>query len=381
MKIGFLLLNTHSGRGGLEKVLIDITDGIKQYGVTSYVYSLYEPIYAEFKDHFENFECIDVSDKFKIKNRFMPKFLYKYLYKKATQKKAHILWNSIYEQKLDALIVLNLSKQFVNNYDSLRRLKKVSDIPFLSWTHSSLRDTSPATKKAVEKFIDIFDLHLAIGEGMQRELKEIYNLDNIKVTYNPIKKANFLKRQYNRFLYIGRIDKNKRLIELLNILKKLHGEWRLDIYGSTGDIEKDRVFQESILNDQQLNNNVDFHGWKLDPWAFIEEAGVLLLNSKTEGFSLVLAEAMMRGIPCVSANCPVGPAYIVKNGINGWLYDMDDEENCLHILQNILNTTIELPLQEDVCASVERFESEKVFLEFTNALKQAKKNYNSNKGV
>ena len=381
MKVGFLLLNTHSGRGGLEKVLIDITDGIKPYGVTSYVYSLYEPVYDEFKEHFDHFEYVDVADKFKVKNRFIPKFLYKYLYKKATQKKSHILWNSIYEQKLDVLIVLNLSKQFVNNYDFLRKLKKVSDIPFLSWTHSSIRDTSPTIKKTVEKTIDIFDLHLAIGEGMQCELKEIYNLDNVKVTYNPIKKANFIKRQYNRFLYIGRIDKNKRLIELLNILKQLKGEWRLDIYGSTGDIEKDRVFQESILNDQQLNANVVFHGWKLDPWAVIEEAGVLLLNSKTEGFSLVLAEAMMRGIPCVSANCPVGPAYIVKNGINGWLYDMDDEENCLHILQNILNNTIELPLQEAVCASVERFESEKVFLEFTNTLKLAKKNYLSKKGM
>lgn len=371
MKVGFLLLNTHSGRGGLEKVLIDITDGIKQYGVTSYVYSLYEPIYAEFKDHFENFECVDVSDKIKIKNRFMPKFLYKYLYKKATQKKAHILWNSIYEQKLDALIVLNLSKQFVNNYDSLRRLKKVSDIPFLSWTHSSLRDTSPATKKAVEKSIDIFDLHLAIGEGIQRELKEIYNLNNIKVTYNPIKKANFIKRQYNRFLYIGRIDKNKRLIDLLNILKQLQGEWYLDIYGSTGDLEKDRAFQKLILEDQLLNTNVVFHGWNNDPWTVIKEAGVLLLNSKTESFALVLGEAMMRGVACVSADCPVGPAYIVKNNINGWLYDMHDMQQCLDILQNILDKRIDLPNQDQIQSSVKKFEAGIVCEHFFNVLNYA----------
>ena len=42
-RIGFLLLLNHTGQGGVERVLIDVTSGLKKYGIESSLFLLHEP--------------------------------------------------------------------------------------------------------------------------------------------------------------------------------------------------------------------------------------------------------------------------------------------------------------------------------------------------
>ena len=53
------------------------------------------------------------------------------------------------------------------------------------------------------------------------------------------------------------------------------------------------------------------------------ESDFLVLSSDSEGFSLVLIEAMSCGVPVVSVACPFGPSEIVENGVTGLLTKMD----------------------------------------------------------
>ena len=121
---------------------------------------------------------------------------------------------------------------------------------------------------------------------------------------------------------------------------------------------------------EQLSDKVKFHDWQENPWEMIEEASILLLHSDSasEVLPLVLCEAMIRGIPCVSSNCGLGLQDIIIPNKNGWLYDTDDEETCQKILQDIIDKEITLPPPCEVIDSMRKFAAEQVTLNFINAL-------------
>ena len=129
-----------------------------------------------------------------------------------------------------------------------------------------------------------------------------------------------------------------------------------------------------MSTEKNIQEKISWLGWQEQPFSVVDQADLLLLHSKNEGFGLVLVEAMMRGIPCVAADCPVGPASIVQNGINGWLYNMDDERELQKIIQEIIDKKRKLPDPEVVQKSVEKFEKdvvcEKIFLSIKKVIQE-----------
>lgn len=355
LKIGILLRNRHDGPGGLEKVLEIVAKAMPQKNVELRFYGLYVPTYDLFTQNFQNITYLQLPKVLQGLEKLLPPKMFRVLNKAYVKLNGHKLFDQMKADNLDTLITMDLSKQFLGNYQFLKDYKEQSGVPVLSWVHSSLSGNSDQVKVAVKEKIGLFDGHLSISQGISRELQNDYNAKNVSVVYNPVDMAALIPRNKNKFIYIGRIDSNKRVNSLLVQLKTLRGDWGLDIFGSTGNAEGDKAFSQ-LISDLGLSQKVTFHGWQRNAWDMVKEAGVVLLNSQREGLPLIIIESMMRGIPVLSTDCPTGPADLITEGENGWLYPVEQEFKINEILQNILDEKWHLASPQDVQKSVIAFE-------------------------
>lgn len=126
-------------------------------------------------------------------------------------------------------------------------------------------------------------------------------------------------------LSVGRMTEIKRqwiLIELWNNLVHKHNilDWKLHLVGE-GNLRDEYI---SKINECQLQDYIKI----LPPIARVEEyykeATIFLLCSESEGFGMVLLEAISFGLPCVTYDSPAGPRDIIENDVNGYLVSIDD---------------------------------------------------------
>ena len=186
-------------------------------------------------------------------------------------------------------------------------------VRILSWLHFSLDKLANVSSLARA------DGHLAISQGIKRQLQALNISRPIHVIHNPLPFAfNPPKPQHaatGRLLYVGRLSNHQKRLDLLfQALSQIDGVWTLDIAGDGPDL----AWLRDRANQLGINDRIAFRGWQSDPWSICQPSA-LVLTSDFEGFPMVLVEALARGIPVVATNCPTGPEDIVENHKNGLL--------------------------------------------------------------
>lgn len=122
---------------------------------------------------------------------------------------------------------------------------------------------------------------------------------------------------------VGRLTYQKgfeRLISTWKMVNKKHPDWNLAIYG-TG--EEERALRNQI-KESRLENVITINPPTPDIYTKMQESSILVFPSRYEGFGLVLIEAMINGVPCISFDCPYGPSDIIDNGNDGYLIPNDN---------------------------------------------------------
>ena len=149
-------------------------------------------------------------------------------------------------------------------------------------------------------------------------------------------KINF-KDKENLISFVGRLDREKNVIALLEIFKesKIPTHWKLQIIGDGSE----RKNLEQFVEKNQLQERIIFYGTKTS-----EEILKLLRRSKIFGFTslkealpTVLLEAMFCGNAIISYNCNYGPSDIVKNN-SGFLIDVNNKEDFIQKLEMLTNS-------------------------------------------
>ncbi len=173
-------------------------------------------------------------------------------------------------------------------------------------------------------------------QDLQKKIFEVPNL--LDRSFLEISRE---KRAYiRRFVSMGRIHpvKNQKLLikafaQMLIYTKDPYAT--LTIYGRS---KNDGLKQElkTLIREFHLEERVFLSERVLDIEKKYKEADAFVFGSDNEGFPNALMEAMAAGLPCVSTDCPTGPADLITNGTNGLLVPVGDVDAMAHAMQYLV---------------------------------------------
>ena len=184
---------------------------------------------------------------------------------------------------------------------------------------------------------------LARRAGMRREdMTVIYNAavnDRLfALAEEPVDHPFFREGAPPVFLAAGRMTPQKdfaTLIDAFACLRKRR-DVRLAILG-VGPLEASLKAQRARLG---LEQDVDFPGYRMNPYPLMKHASAFVLSSRHESFGIVLVEAMALGTPVVSTDCPSGPTEILEAGRYGALVPPGDPVALANAMENVLGNRV-----------------------------------------
>lgn len=143
-----------------------------------------------------------------------------------------------------------------------------------------------------------------------------------------------------RFLFIGRVMKEKGIDELFKAAKRIKAEYSnvfFDIVGPMEDNYKD------VLEKYENKGIIKYYGSQADVKLFIEKASCFVLPSYHEGMANTLLECGAMGRPLITSNIH-GCLEAVDNGKSGYLCNVKDAKD----LYKKMKMFIELPYADKV---------------------------------
>ena len=141
--------------------------------------------------------------------------------------------------------------------------------------------------------------------------------------------------QNTRFLFIGRIMKEKGIEEFLEAARKLHNEKiGFEVLGSC---DEDYT---KILSQNEKDGNIRYHGFHNQVHEYIKDASAIVLPTYHEGMSNVLMEASATGRPVIATNIS-GCNEIFEEGVTGFGCTPKSSESLISALQKFIELSVE----------------------------------------
>jgi glycosyltransferase involved in cell wall biosynthesis len=122
------------------------------------------------------------------------------------------------------------------------------------------------------------------------------------------------------------------LIDAFVPIAREYPDWQLRIYGEGN---REQRLRRRILR-HGVYNNVFLMGATQRLGEFMSRASLFALSSRYEGFGMVIVEAMSKGLPVVSFDCPRGPAEIIEPGSDGILVPPQDVLGMTEALRELI---------------------------------------------
>lgn len=133
----------------------------------------------------------------------------------------------------------------------------------------------------------------------------------------------FLSDDVRYIVGMGRLEPEKgfdRLIKAFHLIERDCPGWKLLIVGE-GSL---RTELSRLVASLGLEDKIELPGRVSNPRTLFRRCDLFVLSSESEGFGLVLVEAMSAGLPVISFDCDFGPREIITPGVSGLLVPPGD---------------------------------------------------------
>lgn len=198
-----------------------------------------------------------------------------------------------------------------------------------------------------KKFLKRFDNIVCICNTQKKEFCKVFGksfLERILLCFNltDLKIIDSLKNEKISFdkdyiLMVARFDnRSKDFYTLIDAYKKLDSDlkdkYSLALVGNGEDFEK--IKQHALCSGE--SERIVFTGLQKNPYAWMKNAKVFVLSSKSEGFPLVINEALSCDCPVISSDCIAGPRDIFEDEKYGLLFDVGNVDMLVNKLTQLL---------------------------------------------
>ncbi len=200
--------------------------------------------------------------------------------------------------------------------------------PFF-WKKTCLTIHHTMFEKPMRFFFYLYNKIFVISEAVKREVMVNSNLRPVLIP-NGVNLNSICKRSKTKIsdpiklLHVSRLDCDVKgqdiLIEALYLFKQNNKNvnFSLDIWGagSSKNYLSDLITQRQLDNEIKLKGAID----RDELYSVMSEYDIFILPSNSEGFGLVVAEAVAAKVPVVISSLK-GPMDIVNNGEYGLIFE------------------------------------------------------------
>lgn len=204
------------------------------------------------------------------------------------------------------------------------------------WIHGELQPDSYKPIRTYEEAAAIMgrlQKLICVSEGALSTVSKIYGrTEGLYVVHNPSDRSSILRMSQEKgcpekerftFINVSRfIEKHKGFLRMLSACKRLNDEGFLYDLWLVGDGVDFDMVKEAVERDHI--DNVHLLGRQDNPYKFMRGADMYLCASYSEGFSMVMMEAIILALPMLTTRVP-GAAEMLADGEYGLIVDNTEE--------------------------------------------------------
>lgn len=184
----------------------------------------------------------------------------------------------------------------------------------------------------------------------------------------------FAERDRLKVVYMARYSPEKNHLMAIRAFRRVVDEIpeaNLHCYGFGNAGDPTLPAMEKLILKLGLQANVFLHGFAQETADIYEGAGLAILTSQSESYSLTVMESLYHGCPVVSFDILYGPRDLIRDGYNGYLVPFANEEAFADkVLAILANPDLHETLSNQARSDGRRFSFECKALEWKNLLRE-----------